>query len=175
MVPRRGPNGQRLYDPDQLVVLRQVRAQVSRGVRAGAAHLALPAPLVIAVASVQLQPTLEASLLARRTIDELLRDRVSDARFAFNLRLIASELVNNAVVHGQTRDPIELEAGLYAKWAELKIRNSGDRLQIKRLRSRPRNAGRGLEIVDALADAWSIDTGPLGTCVSVRLELSAAG
>jgi anti-sigma regulatory factor (Ser/Thr protein kinase) len=171
VVPRRGPNGQRLYDPDQLVVLHQIRAQVSRGVRAGAAHLAFPEPPVIAASSVRLQPTPEASLLARRTIDELLGDRVSDARFAFNLRLIASELVNNAVVHGRTQDPIELEAGLYPRWAELKIRNRGDRLQIKSLRLRRRNAGRGLEIVDALADAWSIDTGHFGTCVSVRLEL----
>jgi DNA-binding transcriptional MerR regulator len=171
VVPRRGPNGQRLYDSDQLLVLRQIRAQVSRGVRAGAAHLALPGPLVVATACARIEPTLEASLQARQTIDELLLGRCGDERFGFNLRLIASELVKNAVVHGETEDPIVLEAELYPEWAELKVRNTGGRIQIKSLRSRRRNAGRGLEIVDALADAWSIDTGPLGTCVSVRLEL----
>jgi DNA-binding transcriptional MerR regulator len=171
VVPRRGPNGQRLYDSDQLLVLRQIRAQVARGVRVGAAHLALPGPVVVATACVRLEPNLEASSQARRMIDELLRGSCDDARFAFNLRLIASELVKNAVVHGATQDPIELEAELYPEWAELKVRNTGGRLQIKSLRSRRRNAGRGLEIVDALADAWSIDSGPRGTCVTVRLGL----
>jgi anti-sigma regulatory factor (Ser/Thr protein kinase) len=79
--------------------------------------------------------------------------------------------VKNAVVHGDTHDPIEIEAHLCPAWAELKVRNTGGRLQIKSLRSRPRNAGRGLEIVDVLADAWSIDTGPRGTCVTVRLAI----
>lgn len=171
VVPRRGPNGQRLYDPDQLAILRQIRAQIGRGIRAGAAHQALPGPVVIATSRLRCAPTLEASQQARRTIDELLRGRCADARFAFNLRLIASELVKNAVVHSQTSDPVELEVQLYPEWAELQVRNTGGRIQIKSLRSRRRNAGRGLEIVDALADAWSIDTGPRGTCVSVRLGL----
>ena len=65
VVPRRGSNGQRLYDPDQLVILRQIRAQTGRGVRAGAAHLALPGPVVVATAFVRLEPTVEASLRAR--------------------------------------------------------------------------------------------------------------
>jgi hypothetical protein len=40
---------------------------------------------------------------------------------------------------------------------------------MRKLRTRRREGGRGLEIVDALADAWSIETGPLGTKVTVRL------
>jgi DNA-binding transcriptional MerR regulator len=175
VVPRRGSNGQRLYDPDQLAVLRQVRAQVSRGVRVGAAHLALPGPAVVATASVRIEPTLDASSQARRAIDHLMRGHCDDPRFAFNLRLIASELVKNAVVHGETKDPIEVEAQLWPEWVELTVRNTGGRLQIKSLRSRRGNAGRGLDIVDALADAWSIDTGPRGTCVSVRLRLRTIG
>jgi DNA-binding transcriptional MerR regulator len=171
VVPRRGPNGQRLYDTEQLVVLHEIRAQVRRGVRAGAAHLALPDPVSLATICVRLEPTLDAPQQVRRTIDELLRGHRHDPRFAFNLRLIASELVKNAVVHGDTHDPIEIEAHLCPAWAELKVRNTGGRLQIKSLRSRPRNAGRGLEIVDVLADAWSIDTGPRGTCVTVRLAI----
>ena len=174
VVPRRGSNGQRLYDADQLAVLRQVRAQVSRGVRVGAAHLALPAlpgPVVVATPSVRIEPTLEASAHARRAIDDLLQGRCDDDRFAFNLRLIASELVKNAVVHSETEDPIEVEAQLWPEWVELKVTNTGGRLQIKSLRSRRHNAGRGLDIVDALADAWSIDTSARGTCVTVRLQL----
>ena len=40
---------------------------------------------------------------------------------------------------------------------------------MKNLRTRRPNGGRGLEIVDALADSWSIVSGPRGTTVSVRL------
>ena len=35
----------------------------------------------------------------------------------------------------------------------------------------PRTDGRGLDIVDALADAWSIDMGPPGTKVTIRLSV----
>ncbi len=171
VVPRRGPNGQRLYDPDQLAALRQVRAQVSLGVRVGAAHRALPGPAVVATTSVRIEPTPEASSHARRAIDHLLQGRCNDDRFAFNFRLIASELVKNAVVHSKTKDPIEVEAQLWPEWVELKVTNTGGRLQMKSLRSRRPNAGRGLDIVDALADSWSIDSGPRGTCVSVRVGL----
>ena len=50
VVPRRGPNGQRLYDVEQVAVLRQILAQVHRGVRAGAAHVAANAPAQLGVA-----------------------------------------------------------------------------------------------------------------------------
>jgi hypothetical protein len=43
------------------------------------------------------------------------------------------------------------------------------------LRRRRREGGRGLDIVDALADAWSIDTGPLGTTITIRLSLVHSG
>jgi hypothetical protein len=43
------------------------------------------------------------------------------------------------------------------------------------LRSRHGDGGRGLEIIDALADAWSVDTGPTGTTFTVRLPLDPEG
>jgi DNA-binding transcriptional MerR regulator len=47
VVPHRGGRGQRLYDPDQVIVLRRILALVRRGTRASAAHdLALiPRPI----------------------------------------------------------------------------------------------------------------------------------
>ena len=48
----------------------------------------------------------------------------------------------------------------------------GGRLTLRMLRRRRRDGGRGLDIVDALADGWSIDTGPLGTTVAVRLSIA---
>jgi hypothetical protein len=63
---------------------------------------------------------------------------------------------------------------LYPHAAELRVQNAGCRLRMKSLRTQRPDGGRGLEIVDALAESWTIDTGPLGTKVSVRLALEPA-
>jgi anti-sigma regulatory factor (Ser/Thr protein kinase) len=96
-------------------------------------------------------------------------------RLAFFLRLVASELVGNAVIHGSTRSAISLTARLFDDSAELEIINGGDRLSLRQMRTRRRRGGRGLDIVDELADAWAIDTGPVGTTVTVRLTADPEG
>jgi anti-sigma regulatory factor (Ser/Thr protein kinase) len=169
VVPRRGPNGQRLYDSEQVVVLRQILAQVHRGVRAGAAHVAARTPTQLATRRVRLQPAPSAPHSARRLVDELLDGRQLHDGFAFNLRLVASELVKNAVLYGAEDEPVEFELLLYPEWVDLRVKNGGGRLRMKNLRTRRQDGGRGLEIVDALALSWSIDSGPRGTSVSVRL------
>jgi len=73
------------------------------------------------------------------------------------------------VLYGAGDEPVELQLELYPEWVDLRVRNSGGRMRMKNLRRHRRDGGRGLEIVDALAEAWSIDSGPLGTAVSVRL------
>jgi anti-sigma regulatory factor (Ser/Thr protein kinase) len=167
VVPHRGSKGQRLYDSDQIVILRRVLAQLRRGARAGAAHDLAGLPQPIRSCRELIKPNPDASAIARRAVDELLQETTDD-RFAFHLRLIASELVKNAVLHGSRREPIRVDAELFADSAELRVQNTG-RVSMKRLRTRRADAGRGLEIIDALADAWSIDTGPFGTKVTVRL------
>ena len=98
-----------------------------------------------------------------------------ETRFGFYLRLVASELVKNAVLYGSDRESIRMETKLFPDWAELRVQNSGGRFSMRKLRTRRREGGRGLEIVDALADAWSIDTGPLGTKITVRLPVLPTG
>ena len=172
VVPRRGPNGQRLYDPEQIVLLRQILAQVQRGMRAGAAHVAAKTPAQLASRRFRFESGSGAPLAARRAVDALAEGHYLDEASAFNLRLVASELVKNAVLYGPQSEPVELELQLYPEWVDLRVRNSGSRLRMKNLRRHRRDGGRGLEIVDALAEAWSIDSGPRGTAVSVRLALS---
>jgi signal transduction histidine kinase len=168
VVPQRGPNGQRLYDAEQIVLLRQILAQVQRGMRAGAAHVAAKTPAMMVSRRFRFDSAPEAPLEARRAVDEVI-DGAYDDGFAFNLRLVASELVKNAVLYGDGGEPVELELELYPGWVDLRVRNSGGRMRMKNLRRHRRDGGRGLEIVDALAEAWSIDSGPRGTAVSVRL------
>jgi anti-sigma regulatory factor (Ser/Thr protein kinase) len=170
VVPHRGRQGQRLYDQEQVVLLRRILAHVRRGARARAAHdLALVAQ-PIRTSHVRISPSPNAALEARRAVDELVED-FGNPRFAFYLRLLASELVKNAFLHGSSPELIVMEARLYRDGAELHVENAGARLSLKSLRARRRDGGRGLDIVDALADAWSIDTGPPGTKIAIRLSL----
>jgi DNA-binding transcriptional MerR regulator len=174
VVPRRGRQGQRLYDPEQVVTLRRVLSQVRRGTRASLAHDLAAEPQPIRTVRVRLDPTPQAPHDARKAVDDLLRD-ADDLRFAFFLRLVASELVKNAVLHGAARSRISMTARLFTDSAELEIANSGSRLSLRQMRERRREGGRGLDIVDELADAWSIDTGPGGTRVTVRLSARLDG
>jgi len=87
----------------------------------------------------------------------------------FALQLVASELIKNAVLYGSREEPVRLEIEMHRDWIELRVTNRGDRMTIADLRSGREGGGRGLEIVDALTGGWTIDTGPLGTVISVRL------
>jgi hypothetical protein len=153
-----------------VATLRRVLVQVRQGARAGAAHDLAVIPSPLRSSSVRLQPSAQAPFQARQAIDELLGD-LDRPRFAFYLRLVASELVKNAFLHGSARHPIRMDTKLFRDAAELRVYNGGGRLTLRMLRRRRRNGGRGLDIVDALADAWSIDTGPLGTTITVRLSI----
>jgi transposase-like protein/anti-sigma regulatory factor (Ser/Thr protein kinase) len=173
IVPHRGDRGQRLYDSEQIAMLRRVQAQVRRGSRAGAAHKNAVSSRPIRMSRFTLEPTHGAPAEARRAVEALL-EGLDAPEFAFYLRLVASELVNNAVIHGMTGAPIRVELRLFHKWADLCVQNAGARLSMKRLRRRSRQeGGRGLEIIDVLAEAWSIHTGPFGTKVTVRLPVKA--
>jgi len=172
VVPHRGTNGERLYDSEQIAVLRRVLSQVRRGARARSAHDAARSLQPIRTSRLRIQPTLGAPSQARRVVDGLLDD-VDDARFAFHLRLVASELVKNSVLYGSDREPIRLEIRLFQEFAELRVQNGGSPLSIKSLRTRRRDGGRGLEIIDALAESWSIDTGAFGTRITVRLPVES--
>jgi DNA-binding transcriptional MerR regulator len=173
VVPRRGPRGQRLYDQEQVATLRRVLVQVRSGARASAAHDLVTVTGPVRTSSVRIQPSPQAPMHARQAVDDLLRD-LDDPRFAFYLRLIASELVKNAFLHGSDRHPILLDARLFVDAAELRVENGGGRLSLRTLRRRRRDGGRGLDIVDALADGWTIHTGPPGTAITVRLSIAAA-
>lgn len=172
VVPHRGRKGQRLYDEEQVLMLRQVLAHVRRGARASAAHDLALIPRPVRTSLVRIPPSAHAPLAARRTVDDLL-EGIENERFAFYLRLLASELVKNAYLYGSRRDSIVMEVKLFRESAELRVQNGGGRLSLRSLRTRRRDGGRGLDIVDALADAWSIDTGPPGTKITVRLSVDA--
>jgi hypothetical protein len=170
VVPHRGEHGQRLYDPDQVVQLRRVLTMVRRGARAGAAHDLASIPRPVGTCLVRIDPSPTAAREARRAIDDLVGESEGGS-FHFYLRLIASELVKNAFLYGSGKEPIVMEVRLFSDLAEIQVRNAGGPLTMKSLRRRRREGGRGLEIIDAVANGWSIDTGPPGTNITIRLTI----
>ena len=168
VVPRRSAGGQRLYDDSQIKMLRLVRAQIRDGVRAGAAHRAIAQTAPLLSRREELPPTAEAPRFARLATDAV-ASAVDDERFGFMARLVASELVNNAVLHGRAGERIRLDVDLFEGWVRVRVQNVGSRLTLRSLRRRRSDSGRGLDIVDALADGWTIDAGPACTTIEVRL------
>src|SRR5258708_7163067 len=128
------------------------------------------APPPVRVSRLRLEPSPQAPRLAREAVDALLGEDDSTS-LAFSLRLVASELVKNAVLYGSEHQPIRVDVKIFRDWAELRVQNRGNRIRIGNLRSLNGDGGRGLEIIDALADAWSVDTGTAGTTFTVRLPL----
>ncbi len=171
VVPERGERGERLYDADQIMVLRRVRAEMRGGMRARAAHEHARTPRPLKTAHVRLDPAPEAPARARRAVEGLVEGG-SDERSAFYLRLVASELVKNAVLYGSDREPIRMELKLFPDCVEMRVQNGGTRCGASRsaqvYQTATARAGRGLEIIDVLAEAWSIDTCPTGNEITVR-------
>ena len=105
--------------------------------------------------SVRLVPGSQSPARARQVVDETFGrwgcdDLTDDAR------LVVSELVTNAVVHAKT----ELELVLELRPNELRIRvtdqGAGSRIAPSEAGASD-TGGRGLHLVDALADRWGIE------------------
>jgi Histidine kinase-like ATPase domain/MerR HTH family regulatory protein len=165
---QRDARGRRLYDDGQVGELRRILAFVELGERAHLARVHEPATTPLRCLRLRLTPASDAPGRARRAVSDLLGRSDGPGR-PFSVQLVASELVKNAVVYGSRSDPIELDLEVHQGWIELRVSNTGAPLRMKGLRRTRRNGGRGLEIMDALAWGWSIDTGPLGTTISARI------
>ena len=72
------------------------------------------------------------------------------------LRLLASELVTNAITHSASEpdDLIEVTLWIADRHLWLAVTDHGARLPIRRMASPSSTHGRGLELVEALASIW---------------------
>lgn len=110
--------------------------------------------------TIELQPTGAAAIEAREAIGGCLANSLP-APVIHDLRVIATELVANAVEHGPA-EPIRVRVAVADDGTvrgEVEDRGTG---QIA-----PRDQGLGLWIVDALADSWA----PREHAGPVRFEL----
>ena len=105
----------------------------------------------------ELPRTGEAPQLARQRLDEWLAADL-DARELGDAKLLASELVTNALMHGQGR--IEIRAELDENHLLVEVIDEGRGFErIAREQDFDRVGGHGLHLVDALASRWGIHDG----------------
>ena len=109
--------------------------------------------------SVGLDPSSDAPGLARRALAPLVEQLEHESRE--NIRLLATELVTNAVMHaGEPPGPILVDAHLFADLAVVSVSDEGAGFDPALLRGSAPGVpgGRGLELVVLLADGLGIDS-----------------
>ena len=122
--------------------------------------------------SLLLPATVESARAARRAIDALPFDKHDEA--LFNLRLLITELVGNSVRHaGLTpADTIIFELQLSPTLVRAQITDRGPGF-IRPIIDKPPSgtSGRGLFLVDALADRWGTESDDTQASVWFEIDL----
>jgi PAS domain S-box-containing protein len=121
----------------------------------------------------ELERRADAPSLARRAVAELSGTLVPDA--VEELKLLATELVTNSCRHADRDGVIGLEVRIRDGVARLAVTDGGSGFEPSTPASDPDSeSGRGLFIVDALADRWGVDN-DAGTRVWAELDLPRGG
>jgi anti-sigma regulatory factor (Ser/Thr protein kinase) len=117
-----------------------------------------------------LPPTPESATVARWLVSDLLRETV-EAEAMDVAALLTTELVSNAIRH--TRDELVLTVRLAGGRLRVGVSDSSHRRpQLVRAGKRD-TSGRGLHLVEALADGWGVDPDERGLGKTVWFELAA--
>ena len=107
---------------------------------------------------------------ARQWLDRFLRARAVSSAQREDARLVLSELVTNALVHGE--DPPVVRAAFTESRLELSVTDAGDRLPTVLPVDPDRIGGFGLHVVDQLSTAWGVSPFPGGKTVWATLGLT---
>lgn len=120
-------------------------------------------------ARVDLPRQAHACSTARRTASLLLSTwEVLDPERVHDALVVVSELVGNAVRHGDVR--LALELRLDTGGLLVAVTDGGQGMPQQRTSSSDAERGRGLSIVEALVLAWGVDELPDGKRVWARLR-----
>lgn len=117
-----------------------------------------------------LPPTAESATVARWLVTDLLRD-VADPDALDTAALLTTELVSNAIRH--TGDELTLSVKLELGMLRVGVSDTSHRRpQLVQAGTRD-TSGRGLHLVEALADRWGVDPDGRGLGKTVWFELAA--
>jgi anti-sigma regulatory factor (Ser/Thr protein kinase) len=121
--------------------------------------------------SAVLDPVPASVASGRRAVDRLLAAEQPHDGSRQRVWLIVSELLSNAIIHGSANDPITLELHLHRGRIQIRVRNGGLGFDLTALRRERSDGGRGLAIVAALSERWSIHSSPDETTVTAEVPL----
>jgi len=108
---------------------------------------------------------------ARRFVRDVLHQSSAGLREEPVL-LCTDELVTNAIVHVQT--DIEVVVRLDADVIRVEVHDQSDRPPLRQMSHVDAEAGRGLQLVEALSERWGVDTGAGGGGKAVWFEVPRA-
>jgi anti-sigma regulatory factor (Ser/Thr protein kinase) len=115
---------------------------------------------------------------ARRAVDGILALE-DHPQIAFNVRLLVSELVGNSVRHSGVgpADEIGVTVAVSDDRVRVAVVDHGKGFPSPSEVQDPGTAvsGRGLYLVDALADRWAVEGGEGSTCVWFEIDIRPAG
>lgn len=118
------------------------------------------------------RPDLEAPREARRFVERTLGREVGE-RWLETATLLVSELVTNAVMHTDTDVVVAIDRADGRVVVSVTDRDPGSAEAVTPRRGRGTSdpTGRGLQIVDALADRWGVETSDTTKVVWFELAL----
>lgn len=109
-----------------------------------------------------LEPQPESVAVARREVRAVLADWDAD-RFEWEVSQLVTELVTNVVLHARTGFDLSME--LDRDRLRLEVRDASPRLPRPRRFSRESTTGRGMRLVETLAQSWGVERGDGGKTV----------
>jgi serine/threonine-protein kinase RsbW len=113
---------------------------------------------------IELSITLPSHPAAAGTARRLARELASPATVD-SVELLVSELVTNAVLHAHEGNVLELKISAWEDCVRVEVRDSSSHLPQMLLPADWGVHGRGLFLVDALADRWGSEPTPTGKTV----------
>lgn len=101
---------------------------------------------------------------------------IFDREGLYDVRVLVSELVTNAVRHGGADHlhPVEVDLALDEARVRIEVRDPGPGFERpEQPAPRPEGGGNGLLMVEAIADRWDVERSD-GTCVWFEIDLTAS-
>lgn len=120
-----------------------------------------------------LPPALSSARAARRRVRQALSDW-GLSELAETAMLLTTEVVTNSVLHARTTIVLTIvrraEGGV-----RIGVRDHSHHLPVRRRHTHDSTTGRGLQLLDRLADSWAVESDPGGKTVSFCVTSSAGG
>ena len=116
-------------------------------------------------------PTPDAAPAAREFVVSL--GGIADSESLLRLKTLASEIVTNAILHART--PFSVVVTGDTAHVRVAVRDRSIALPVKRDYGSDHPTGRGLHIVEALADRWGVEPEDDGKTVWFELDRESAG